>query len=390
MKRKSFFFLLAMVLFGVLQSCHSGTSLHPMVIHPDFTKQERACLSEIASEVKYVCLDSSVIIGEIYNLKCTNDYLFVFSGEGTIHVFDHEGRFLKNISQKGRGPGEILSYTDFDVDSLDHSVYILDNRRNVKVFSFDNQFLREILIDDEAYSQAITLHKNNIYLFNNFSFGQLNCNWLVFDTNGNRVSGYKNSLGQFESTVSYKITCTFKSNGNIYYWNSLNDTIFLVSSTKGELGFVFAQGSYRIQQKDLKDHDSFMEMDAPLLTGLFASGSHLLFQYNHIKANEASLGVYNTKTGIYTTAAWGEAGSPNSGLYNGYDSGIAFNPIGQVNNGEYLASSINAFELKAHIASEAFKTSTPKYPEKKRELEQLANSLSNNDNPVLMLVKMKE
>ena len=31
-----------------------------------------------------------------------------------------------------------------------------------------------------------------------------------------------------------------------------------------------------------------------------------------------------------------------------------------------------------------------KYPEKKKQLEQLANSLDENDNPVLMLVKLKE
>ena len=32
----------------------------------------------------------------------------------------------------------------------------------------------------------------------------------------------------------------------------------------------------------------------------------------------------------------------------------------------------------------------PKYPEKKKQLEKLANSLNENDNPVLMLVKLKE
>ncbi len=55
-----------------------------------------------------------------------------------------------------------------------------------------------------------------------------------------------------------------------------------------------------------------------------------------------------------------------------------------------VISWINAFELKAHVASDAFKNSTPKYPEKKRELEKLANSLTEQDNPVLMLVSLKK
>ena len=57
---------------------------------------------------------------------------------------------------------------------------------------------------------------------------------------------------------------------------------------------------------------------------------------------------------------------------------------------EYIATMINPFDLKNYIASDEFKNSTPKYPEKKKQLEQLANSLNENDNPVLMLVKLKE
>ena len=55
-----------------------------------------------------------------------------------------------------------------------------------------------------------------------------------------------------------------------------------------------------------------------------------------------------------------------------------------------IISWINAYELKSYVASDAFKNSIPKYPEKKKELEKLANSLSENDNPVLMLIKLKE
>ena len=74
---------------------------------------------------------------------------------------------------------------------------------------------------------------------------------------------------------------------------------------------------------------------------------------------------------------------------NNFDNGPCFIPriITEYNNAVQI---INAFELKAYVNSETFKNATPKYPEKKKELEQLANSLDENDNPVLMLVKLKE
>ena len=51
---------------------------------------------------------------------------------------------------------------------------------------------------------------------------------------------------------------------------------------------------------------------------------------------------------------------------------------------------IDAYIIKEHVASEASKNSNPKFPEKKKELEKLAASLDENDNPVLMLVKLKD
>jgi hypothetical protein len=51
---------------------------------------------------------------------------------------------------------------------------------------------------------------------------------------------------------------------------------------------------------------------------------------------------------------------------------------------------ISAIEMKQYLDSDKFKNRQVEFPEKKKELEQLANSLNENDNPVLMLVKLKE
>jgi tRNA(Phe) wybutosine-synthesizing methylase Tyw3 len=54
-----------------------------------------------------------------------------------------------------------------------------------------------------------------------------------------------------------------------------------------------------------------------------------------------------------------------------------------------LVSWTYSYLLKDHVTSVAFKKYNPKFPEKKKELERLANSLNENDNPVLMLVKLR-
>ena len=50
---------------------------------------------------------------------------------------------------------------------------------------------------------------------------------------------------------------------------------------------------------------------------------------------------------------------------------------------------VSPYQLKAHISSNEFKNTTPKYSEKKKKLENLANSLKETDNPIMVMVRLK-
>ncbi|MBM3420327.1 MAG: hypothetical protein FJY11_04245 [Bacteroidetes bacterium] len=76
------------------------------------------------------------------------------------------------------------------------------------------------------------------------------------------------------------------------------------------------------------------------------------------------------------------------GLVNDIDGGPNFYPAFMVDETK-LVMPVLASELKNHIVSESFLSSIVKNPEKKKSLEKLANSLSDNDNPVLLVVTLK-
>jgi len=78
-----------------------------------------------------------------------------------------------------------------------------------------------------------------------------------------------------------------------------------------------------------------------------------------------------------------------TGLENDYDGGINLVPEYKVGD-SMLISWLYPYEIMNYVSSKTFKSSNPKYPDKKKELEKLANSLDENDNPVLMLLKLKE
>ena len=82
----------------------------------------------------------------------------------------------------------------------------------------------------------------------------------------------------------------------------------------------------------------------------------------------------------------------SGGITNDLDGGIDFQPVSYLaeNEQEYVIGFFDPYKLKIHVASETFEKSVPTYPEKKRELEKLANSLKETDNPVLVLVRLKK
>jgi hypothetical protein len=102
------------------------------------------------------------------------------------------------------------------------------------------------------------------------------------------------------------------------------------------------------------------------------------------------LGIFNKKTKnlVFCKPTSTDNYLYTSGFYNDIDAGPRFFPMIQVNDSTMLMQ-INAKKLKDHVASDDFKNSVVKYPEKKKELEKLANSLNELDNPVLMFVTFK-
>lgn len=117
---------------------------------------------------------------------------------------------------------------------------------------------------------------------------------------------------------------------------------------------------------------------------IYETDKYLVFKYNHDN-KRINLMIFNKQTGEIDNFPENER---SGGINNDVDGGPNFIP--EHNDNNIFLQKINAFELKTHVESEAFKNSTPKYPEKKKELEELAATLDENDNPVLMLVKLKD
>ena len=103
------------------------------------------------------------------------------------------------------------------------------------------------------------------------------------------------------------------------------------------------------------------------------------------------LGIYNKKTKKLFFCKPTSTDNPlfTTGINNDLDAGPRFFPQAQVNDST-LVMWMTSFDLKMHIQSDDFKNNNPKFPEKKKELQETTDKLTYYDNPVLMLVTFKK
>ncbi|TKG94928.1 6-bladed beta-propeller [Puteibacter caeruleilacunae] len=347
-------------------------------------------ISEIATEVSYVSLETNKnsLIGKIQNVEITRSYIFVCERKG-LYQFTHEGKFIKQIGRVGRGPSEYSSIIHFAVNE----------DANTIIVQSDNAFIwydingRHVKTDRKfKCSTALKFYSPTRLACNRFSDIENPTCLTIWDSNLVPLYNFKSHNPPKKKKLKMSSGPLYVYEDNLYYKEKYNDTLYCVRDSlmiphviyneKNLLldkDFDLHPGSIKKQFAKVKNKlvngpivESNMYVFTSYLSGMFLKPEDL--SHTRILFNKS-----DNKTMALAKAEF----------VNDIDGGFDFWPSGTFKNG-ILYRYILPYELKAHVASEAFKNSSPRYPEKKEALQKLANSLSENDNPVLMLVRLRE
>jgi hypothetical protein len=156
--------------------------------------------------------------------------------------------------------------------------------------------------------------------------------------------------------------------------------------------FTITPGEHRMPRSkfSFEQHDKFLHIKQ-----IFETRRFLVIRYHYIKPALVLIDKDNNESFL----SWLEGDDSGSiawystgGIVNDLDGGLRFLPAGYFveKDREYMFGLINPYQIKTHVTSNEFKNSVPKYPEKKKNLEKLVNSLKETDNPVLMVVRLKK
>ncbi len=386
---------------------------------------QKILLSEFTDKIKYVVLDSidDYPLAWIKSIGFSDDYILV-SDDKSCFLYDNKGQFIKKIGRNGRGPGEYVFLTNVFLEN--DKIYIRD-LYNLIEFNLDgtfiNKFSNTFKIND-IYLEPGTFMINDTMIIGHIDnrTGQTEYKALIINKQGDVKFSFKNYiLFTLEPGVRYAKepgeVFIHKYKNNIFYKELLNDTLFQIDEDYLLIPkFIFNFGKYKLpiaergKQWTSIDFDSYIflyhifQTDEYLILDCefnqYFPASRLTPELKRRPGSNNNTQLYNTKSvlGIYNRRTndlvFSEPTSTDnylftSGLYNDIDGGPRFFPDQQVNDST-LVMFVNAGDFKDHINSDDFKKSIPKYPEKKKELERLANSLKETDNPVLMLVRLKK
>jgi hypothetical protein len=331
-------------------------------------------LSDIAESVEYIPLEThkQSIIGDRAGATLTDDYIFI-GQYGAVLQFDKNGKFVRQINKVGQGPGECFARCSA-FDEKNQLIYLYNNfTERIMIYGYDGKFKRSFKDSSEGgfADGMICDEKGNLLLSYNISIG-MKYNYVVVDPNGKIIykdlhykdetkkerikyvliiEGYK-AIYPFDETLFYY---------KIKFSNQLlSDTVFRIMS----------------DYKSIPSHIITIPETKHSIGRVMESSRY--FYVFHSISNDNFLSLYDKQIGkLISNAEWT--------IINNIDGGPDIE-ISDHNGGRYAWQLVQPFKLREKLIES--KTNVL-YPEKQKALKELVNRLDDEDNPVLMIVKLK-
>ena len=377
-------------------------------------------LSEIATEIKYIPLETSKnsVVGSPVVLY-ENGRIYIRSA-GKTKIFDTLGRYLFTFDRRGRGPQEYYDAGLHMIAGFNGDVVITERKGDetiLKYYTRDGIFKKDIIIPnpyDNYLANTVVLNPNLfiVNVTNSILRPQKNSIAILFDSLSNVIgfvpkvivkrvkhkSDIKN-LVLGNKTIHIDVGDVHNhlkiSGDKVRVYTSLGDTIYGFENAILKPKYALYYGKYKKENylvpqnpheiaKDFINISNFnyFETDNFLLIELnlrdFAhepyKGSPVIFGNKSIR--NTSLAIYNIATKEFTIMNQPFKGSP--GFRENFMSGPPFNP--------------HHLSYDGHIATIYYPATLISYASENtvsEEFKKMVAGLKETDNPVVAIAKLK-
>ena len=365
-------------------------------------------LSSIASGVRFVKLDDDPIFKNllVLDIQQCDSLLFLMDPEH-IFVYNASGNFIRQIGQKGQGPGEyVFLSAPLQLDEKKRILYATDfYTRRFLSYNFNGGFLKETPYAEggqQAYlldSTTIAVNTLAYYRFSPYKPKKL----ILQDYNRKTKKSFPSYLYPVKRPRSMTMfgpdNFLWHCGNDFYLLEYGNDTVFQV--TREELiPSLILTGDLRPTGSDLFDDTS--GKDRLIITATISQPSAAIFESNRfLIANMSMYGsrksyfaVLDKKTGAlwrtgnHTQPFVGEAAKFKSADYF-IDDIVSGLPIEFIYNTQGEAACLIAADalLEQRVVIEDFVTKHP--TEEGKKLLKIVEGMHEEDGSVICFVKLK-
>jgi len=347
------------------------------------------------------------LMSTIDRIEVTHDRIYVLSSfrDRAVFVFKRNGKFIFKINNVGRGPGEFIRPADFYVDEKNKNILIYSSypARLIK-YDYNGKFIDEKSIG--LYCMGFTVLDDNLYIYTcgnktrsregesiEFEIIKTDMNGKILD----KYLPYSSSNKGYLYCINYSpggITNLYNKGKEALFSMLYCDTIYSVTQTKFSPKYFIDFNEYTLPASFIKKH-----IKDPMLSSKI-SDSHYANSLRHAMENNKILyfefSRKNRKLIDRTYLVFYKKKDKELIVPKRFiDNMCFFEPdfISMYKNS--IIGIKSPFFLMRY-----FKNETSKLNEKEREIrfqnpnfkkaQEFVNSLSEDDNPVVVLLKLKE
>jgi len=421
---------LAMALVVTLAGCGergAGGDLPVIDVAGALGTYRQVPMSEYIEEVEYIPLETGAdcLVGRTNDIIVTDDRIII-GAFNECHMFTREGKFLSDVGRVGRGPGEWEHFFSMSADEENDLIY-LGTYDKMFAYTMGGKYVRDFLKPivrkdkmDRMYpipaNYAVHLRDNTFLGYTDNDLGQEPLNWVIFDDTGTTVKAFENHVKfDKESFSGIAFDPSIMASESTWVKEGVNDTLFTVSLKDGLTPrFVFDFGKYaypldknitfgsgnestsvfvysQLMNLLVLDGNVFFALYVGQDTGIPKPVGNKLILPTGAEIDDGfrMFGLYDIMTGK-TELLDRDTDTRRAGLVNDIDGGLSFWPKYYNHAENTLVQVLNAYEIKDVLTEEYFAAHPARDPAAHARLRELVRNLKYDDNPVIVIAKLKK
>lgn len=365
-----------------------------------FSNYEKKHLSEIADSIYYISLetDSNSLLDKIKNplenVQFTSNRIFISDGKQLI-AYDLRGKLRGKIGRRGQGPNEFVYINDFTV--LEEKKLIIiksDAQQKLLFFTFDNEFIHSVSINWYP-SNISNLHSKYIILSN--LKGQRKIldyyTFTIIDQTGNIENhllkqNWEEKIEKNDEIGLSNIASFYFLGDTLSYWEFQYDTIYRIFDSNKILPKYYVDlGKDKLPREMLltsKLKESKRKINNyDILYGFIETQKYIFFKISN--KNKLTHILYDKITKSAKNIRHGNTIDKFS-FENDIDGGLPFWPDGIAGKDRAFSLFYGIELLKKIKDNEVIQN----YYSEKKMLREIVRDSKLMDNPILMIVKLKD